>query len=447
MAKYVITGAQASYTTKGKNKGETARVNETLLEGLEKYCAKNEAELIVLGLPGADISETVYHQSVPQLDNPPITLNSNVQVSDMKVPPQNVDPASGRTRFAQNDQTLIYAHPKQRFKAVPSSNSKLPKLLLTTGVITSPNYHTGNHRGDVAKRDHNFGAAVCEVIDDTFYNVRHIRAFKNGKFADMGTVYNGNSAPRRIHTEALVIGDLHIGETDSDCYVANYEMMGFFKPSRIILHDSFNGATISFHERDQLLTKAKNSGMTLEDELRMYHEEITKMSKQNPRSQIYIVKSNHDVRLERYLQDGQFMREPRNTELGLKLATSMLDGNDPLEYAFNMMGRHPSNVKFLDRRSDLKVYGYQLASHGDKGNSGARNANIFARELAHGKSITGHSHTPESLRDTYIVGTSTKLDLDYLDGSANSWMHCNAALYKGGQVQLLPIINGKWRAK
>ena len=105
------------------------------------------------------------------------------------------------------------------------------------------------------------------------------------------------------------------------------------------------------------------------------------------------------------------------------------------------------NIDFLDLQTDFKRWGCQLASHGHRGNSGARKASALSRELAHGKSITGHTHAPEILRDTYIVGTSTRLNLPYTDGSATSWMSANAVLYEGGLVQLVPVINGKWKRK
>ncbi len=455
--KYVITAAQASYESKldkeGNKmvvqRGQVAKVNERLLGGLEKYCAQNDAELIILPMNGADSRETSFHPSVPEIYNGNKVLNSNIRISNMKVPPQNTDPTTGRLRFAQQDRTLIYPHSKQRFRAVPSSNGELPKLLITTGAITTPNYHESNHRGDVARRDHTYGAVVAEIIDDTFYNVRHIKALKNGTFIDMGVKYDGNKRPTKAKIEALVLGDLHVGDTDPKTRQANYEMIDFFKPKRLILHDVFNGHSINPHESKNLVSRLTEYGkgrLDLDQELRECGEELTNLCKSTT-GKVYVVKSNHDVFLERYLEQGDFMKEPWNAEISLKLAYAMSNGEDPLEYGIRQ-SKMPKNLKFLQLISNLKVGGYQLASHGHKGNSGSRNASITARETAHGgKSITGHSHTPEILRDTYIVGTSTLLDLPYTDGSASSWMHANAVLYTGGQVQLIPIINGKWKRK
>jgi hypothetical protein len=167
------------------------------------------------------------------------------------------------------------------------------------------------------------------------------------------------------------------------------------------------------------------------------------------KNRVYVVASNHPFFLNRYLQDGDFMkREPWNARMALRLSERMCDGEDPVEAGMKLLGGIPENVVFLKLRDDLKVWGYQLASHGHRGNSGSRSSsNASSREIAHGRSITGHTHTPEVFRNTYIVGTSSRLDLQYTDGAASSWMAANAVLYEGGSVQLIPIIRGKWKPK
>ena len=103
----------------------------------------------------------------------------------------------------------------------------------------------------------------------------------------------------------------------------------------------------------------------------------------------------------------------------------------------------PKNVIFLKRDQDYKVRHWQLGAHGDKGGNGAKGS-VKSREKAYGQSITGHTHTPEMLRRTIIVGTSTYLQLRYNEGPS-SWMNTHALLYDTGKVQLVNIINGAWR--
>jgi len=44
------------------------------------------------------------------------------------------------------------------------------------------------------------------------------------------------------------------------------------------------------------------------------------------------------------------------------------------------------------------------------------------------------------------VGTSSQIDQKYNAGYGNSNIAGNAILYKNGTVQMIPIINGRWRS-
>ena len=451
---YVITSAQAmgEGTSRGLYRGAP---NTSLLKGLEYYCKENESELIILTMNGKDASEKELHPELAirnDLSYPEKRLkklNENIYISDMVVPPQNVDPASGRERFVQTGQSQVYAHSKQRFKVVPSSNNKLPKIMATTGTITHPNYNETNHRGDAARRDHTYGAIIVEVIDNTYYNLRNIRAQKDGKFVDMGIKFDGNSKPLQLKVEALILGDIHVGDTDILSRKANYEMIEIFQPKRLFIHDFVNGHSVNPYERENLMTRAASyykGRLSLEEELKECYKELCSIVKVMGKGEVNIVASNHDFFVDRYIERGDFIKEPWNTKLTLKLADAIIEGKNPAEMGIRMMGGIPSNVNFLKIDDDYKVWGWQLGSHGHKGISGARGS-IRSREISHGKSITGHTHTPEILRNTIIVGTSTKLNLDYTKGSGSSWMAANALVYEGGFVQLIPIINGKWKKR
>lgn len=460
--KYVITAFQAKQNGKNSDlyginytKGSP---NKNLIDGLIKYAEETEAKIMYLSMNGMDASEypeefadkfflnnpDVYH---PKDRN--IRLNKNCIVSDDIVPPQNMDPATSRDRIVQGDQTRIYAHSKQRFKSIAAGNGRLPKLLITTGACTHPNYNETNHRGDMAKKEHKYGAVVVEIIDNSYFNVRHVPAMKNGKFIDMGQIYNGNKSVGKANVEALVLGDIHWGDHDPKTIQANDEMIKFFNPKKLFLHDFLNGHSINPHERDQMITRIRSyeSGrLSIEDELKNANKELSRIAKANPNTEINLVRSNHGFFVDRYLESGQFIKEPWNAKIAIKLADAMINGENPVKVGLNMMGKLPSNVNFLELRDDYKIWGRQFASHGNKGISGARGS-IRSCEIAFGKSATGHTHAPEIMRDTVIVGTSTRLDLPYTDGSASRWMAANFVQYEGGLFQLLPVINGKWMAK
>jgi hypothetical protein len=138
------------------------------------------------------------------------------------------------------------------------------------------------------------------------------------------------------------------------------------------------------------------------------------------------------------------MQDTQNAYLAAKLFVAKVDGDDPLVAGLALSGQLPENVRFLKRDEDYKVRGWQLGSHGDRGPNGGKGS-IRSKETAEGKSITGHTHTPEILRDTVVVGTSTYLRLPYTVGPS-SWMNTNALLYDTGTAQLVNIIDGSWRA-
>ena len=437
-------------------KSGMGRPNKTLIHGLEKYCETNDAKLNIISINGMNIYDEKLHpffesrKDVFPSEYVKGNLNENVVFANILVPPQNMDPSTSRERHVRADQTTIFAHSKQRLKSIASGNISHPKLLITTGMCTTPNYDFSNHKGDLAMKEYMLGAVVVEVIDDIYFNVRHVRSLKNGTFIDMGNVFRGNAEIGKAKIEALVLGDIHLGDDDKETMQANYQMIQFFKPQRLFLHDFVNGHSVNPHERKNVIERArafKKGRLSIEEELKNANKEINKFARYMKGGEVNVVYSNHGFFVDRYLERGEFLKnEPWNVEIALKLSYALLKNENPVEVGIKMMGSVRSNVNFLPLRCDYKVEGWQLASHGHKGTSGTRGS-VKSREEADGKSITGHTHAPEILRNTIIVGTSTKLDLPYTDGGASRWVAANAVLYKGGLFQLLPIINGKWRKK
>ena len=287
---YVITSAQAK-----------ASVNKNFLDGLERLCEERDGEIRIKELPGKDIGENWgdglsekdieepekikdYEWIIPrELDGKTEPrkkekYNDNVMSSDIIVPPQNLDPATGQGRFVRADSTSIVAHTKQRLKCFPCSNYNFPKLFVSTGAITHPRYNIDNDRGNKALKDHDYGAILVEVLNDEFYNIRNIIALDNGKFVDLGEIrgktngvlYNGKGRTEKATLEALVLGDIHLGDHDPLIMKANYEMIEELEPKRIFLHDLFNGHSINHHSFKEPLRRARlaNEGKNnLEKEL------------------------------------------------------------------------------------------------------------------------------------------------------------------------------------
>jgi len=459
--KYLITSAQAC-----------ASPHKNFLSGLEKYANDREAEIIVLPMIGESAHEDIIerqdkngvpygglHKSFEKygVEFDKRKLNDNIQIVQFHVRPYQIDPLTGLSRFAQRETTQVFASPKQRVKAIPHSNNQIPKLLVTTGACTHPNYASGSDSsaerrrlGNIARGDHTYGALVVEIESEEIFHLRNIRANNDGKFVDLGRKYDGNKVSK-AELEAIVFGDWHVGYTDPAVKKANYEMIKELKPKRIFLHDFFDGHSVSPHRDKKLITEQIMEGVdknfsSLEQELSDCRDELIQLDDSMKGREIYVVASNHHEFLDRYLDEGRFVKDPYNARFAFRLSTKLSEDKIPIEEGMKMVGKVPKGVTFLRREEDLKIRGFQLGSHGDKGPSGARSS-VNSKENDYGRSITGHVHSLEVQRDTYIAGTSTPLTIFYNKGNPTSWTNSNILLYETGTAQFVNVIFGKWRVR
>lgn len=449
--RFVISAAQAE-----------AKPHRNLLRSLKTYTEAVGGKMIILPLIGRDAKQdwTDLDPAFADMDVEygQRKLNDNIQLAQFHVRPYQIDPVVGLNRFVQRETTQVFASPKQRLKPVAHSTRHHPKFLVTTGAVTEPNYATTEDTsaerrrlGEIAKRDHTYGGVVVEVKDNNVFYMRHITANKGGKFVDLGTSYDGEEV-NPAACEALVLGDYHCGRTDPDVLEATYKMIDDLKPERIVLHDFFDGHSVSHHAEKQLIQQGilqiQDYGHeSLEQELKQCNDELRVLSGLSP--QVVVVMSNHHEFLWRYLDEGRFMRDKENARLGFKLASHMAeaDENDPVSYGIELVGgKLPKNIKFLKRTDDYRVHGYQLGAHGDKG-AGFGYGSMVGKENDYGQSISGHVHSAQTLRNTHTVGTMLPLDMFYLRGSPHSWTNSHAALYENGKVQHHILFKNDYRLR
>lgn len=430
-------------------------VDTKFLKSIENFCKRNKALLLVL--PCADPAAQVGWQLDSILKGidiifKDVALNKSIFISSIELSAKHVDPVTGLARIGQREGSFIYASPKQRLKMTPTSNTKLPHAIMTTGAITKPNYNTNRYMSKrtayIANNDHVMGGIIVEIENDKIFHYRQVQANVDGQFADLGKMYTQTSI-KSYAPDSLVLGDWHSGETDPDArkhfITAKNSVLNLVKPKRVVLHDGFNGKSISHHEIHNKVLRARhaaNNHLSLQNELYEYRDDLDMLARLV--DQVVVVKSNHDEFLDRYLREGRYVEDPQNHLLGLKLAAGMVEGRDPLKYAVEWLGlENFKKIVWLNRDEDFKVAGIELGAHGDKGANGAR-GNLKAMENAYGNSVSGHSHTPEILRGAWQVGTLSLLKLDYNSGPS-SWMHTSCIVYPNGQRQLINVINGKWR--
>lgn len=436
-----------------------APVHAGFLASLRRYCAENDAALLVLPATdpaskgGAFLAQELAADHIVGTD---VALNRNLFVSAIKLSAKHIDPLTGLGRIGQRNGSFVYASPKQRLEVVPTSNTKLPVALMTTGAVTLPNYEPDERKSHaymsrrtayIADNDHVIGAVIVEVQGRDRFHFTQVQADRRGTFAHLGRLWgpDGSSA---YAPEALVLGDLHAGETSPEAWAAYVaapnSVRAVTRPRTVVIHDGFNGRSINHHEAKNSVMRARlaaQNHLGLADELALYAgvlDELTGLFEE-----VILVKSNHDEFLERYLADGGYMRDPHNTDIGLELSRAAIAGKDPLRYGVERLLAHPERVRWLARDEDYKVGGVELGAHGDKGSNGARGS-LRAMENAYGQSVSGHSHSPAILRGAWRVGTTSVLKMSYNKGPS-SWLHSSCLVYADGRRQLVNVIEGAWQ--
>jgi hypothetical protein len=504
---YVITSAQgiqnphsARHYGRDPSKGG---VNFPLLNNIERYVQDSSAELQICAVPGAYVNEIMidsrllgrgdvyieknargrlerqiereagrrkvgeekgahieehYFWKIPDIElveNMNVIgkkLNSNACIMGIPEPSQNKDPLVGKkiftSKYGGGGNSFVMPHPKQRLAPVAKGQSKYPKLMLTTGSVTHPNYNTTNRTGFIADECHEYGFAVVDVIDDKLYLPRIVPALKNGTFVDMGIQYAPGKDPQKVRAWAMKEGDAHVYEIDPLTDKANDEMIIYFRPRFYHVGDVFDSGSIGFHELDnelERMEKSRKNRNNLEEELEMVGNYLQKKSRLAKDGIVRVDYSNHDDMLYRWIAKGAYRNDDKNRKMAHKIAGEFNSGDVILEVALRkVMGFKFKNVEFLKPEDDVIYWGYQFGAHGHRGKNGARGSLKSLKE-AYTKVVIGHVHQLEVDEGSMSAGTSSKIPMDYQKGNPSTSMAGNVVLYENGLAQALPIIRGRWK--
>lgn len=431
--KYFVTAAVAGQS-----------VNQKFFNSIKNYCKLTGAEFVLMPMLGTRKQDTEYAKELIDNTDHFVTeyvFNSNLKALEAMLSPQQINPLTGFKRLGFKNSSFIVASPKQQLEVVPVSSVGFPHLLHSTGCITNPDSYAFNRQGMLARQDHIVGGLIIEIEDQQLFHIREVQADKKGGFYDLNKYYLEDTVTES-KAKAFVMGDYHAGFHDSSAVEAWTEVVKLTKPDYILFHDLFDGVSISHHSEHDLFEQVNRPANvdTLEKELLLTETELNKWSSTFPDSEMVIVRSNHDEHLDRYLREARYVKDRFNHKLSLKLALHMLDGLNPIEQHV----KTNKNVRWLQRDEDFKVAGIQLGYHGDKSGNGARgSANTL--ELSFGKSVVGHMHTPQILRDTWVVGTTSILHRSYTKGHPSSWLHTSCLIYETGQRTLITSVDGKWK--
>jgi len=374
-----------------------------------------------------------------------------VLAADVKIQPTASSPLSGFEALTGTDSCII-GHPKMQMQYVASPAGKYPKLLSTTGSVTVRN-STNTKAGKLGDFHHFLGGVVVE-IDGDWYTIRQVNCDRQtGKFTDLDTDYSPRSISHARNASGLVLGDVHSAVTDPKVTFATYSKGGIvdtLHPRKIVVHDVCDGITCNpHHVGDPYVKMAKyhdvRGGVRAEIE-----EACAYLNKSQKEAEVFVVPSNHNDFLRRWMITHNWHADPLNAEFYLETAAFMasearvkpngIEYPDPFIYWVNRLA---PKVTCLTPGASLLISGVECGMHGHQGPNGTRGT---LKNLARigAKVITGHTHTPGIVEGHYQVGTSTPLQLDYNVGPS-SWMQAHVVIYASGKRSVIVIRDGKWK--
>lgn len=439
----------------GWGQAET-KVHTQLLKNIECYAKEIDASIHIIAgrykspisLKGSkDLAKNEKNtklfwaeELLPYLDAARHKIHKHLCIlSDVKVQPTASTPLSGMNGITGLESCII-GHPRVHLKSLPVLEGYPNKLILTTGAVTLENY-TDSKSGKKGEFHHQFAFVIVELDGDIFH-VRQIIASNDGSFYDLHNFVDKETVFLHSGAEAIIFGDLHLTEEDEQAVNTSFEIAEKLNVKHnIILHDTFNGTSISPHESKSPFKQLKKeeSGLdNLENEL-LYVKNFFNSKKD---CNFISVCSNHDLWLDRWLNDVDW-RKSRNKKMYLELASSLSkDTENKGVLSMYLKQNNIDNVRCLGINDSYIVLGNELAIHGHQGVAGSRGSIIQFKNI-NTKNITGHSHNPTREDGAVVVGTLTKLRLSYNTG-LSSWLHSNAVIFPNGKVQQIHVINGKY---
>lgn len=426
-----------------------AVVNKNLLRNLLAFADKHKVDKIYLYvMAGKTKDETLISQFLTdkriefiQADKNGIKLNDNLKLYDTRILASQINPLTGFNKKLHRDYSYILPSPKIRYVSIPNT-SVYPRFLATTGALTYGNYKQHIAQGRKADLEHQFGFAFVQIKNNRIFNYHPIEALKNGNF-NYNREYYHTGKVLDEQPEALVLGDYHNGDTCPKVRKVTIKMIEDLKPKRVFFHDLFNGHSINHHERHNNLSKARmwrDKIHVLQEEVEQCLKELNYFANRFPDVQFFIVESNHDIFLSKYIGQENFLEDGQNSVFACKLFYTVSDNRkEPiLKTAMELVGKLSSNVRFLNEDEEYRVSGVGLDVHGHRGPSGSRGTPMsFSNNNL--KLITGHTHSPAINANGLTVGTSTHLKLNYTKGPS-SWLNAHALLYKSGKYTLITLI-------
>lgn len=384
-----------------------------------------------------------------------------VWCGNMNTLPTAVRPLTGFETYTGR-RSGVFPHSKLSMESVASGKTEATKFNYTTGTVTQLNY-IQKKEGIKAERAHSYGGLLVEVNDQGSWWVRQLCAGQNGEIqdldvlADLGVVSLGNPVL------SLTWGDTHTEMIDREVERVAWGpggMLDVLRPEEQHFHDVLNFGRRSHHDRlnphrrFELMIQGRE---LVQQEVQGVAEFLHRAGR--PWCRSYVVDSNHDGAMMRWLRETDWRQDLPNAEYYLEAQLRVLQALRRQERGFHLvewavareaslLGRESPATFLREDQSHVicrdEQGGIECGMHGHLGLNGARASPASLAKMGR-RANTAHTHTAGIYNGVFTAGTSSKLDLEYNRGPS-SWSHSHIVTYPNGQRAIVTMWNGKWRA-
>jgi len=439
---------------------QEARANRDFLAAIQAWCAERDGTLVInpvnyvnprtRGEAERTRADKWWDPALAEymLEN---ELRPHPELSIMTTKAQATahNPLPSRLSGRTQHRSAVFGHPQLSMRTVATPQSKLPKILYSSGAITEKNY-SETLAGDMADFHHSLGGVIVEVRGNRFY-LREVTWDGEG-FTDLDRRYTAQGGEAAPPPEALVMGDIHAPHFVSPTVMnATFGQGGIhetLRPRRLFLHDLADNRNVNHHELANRLTRAALVGKgegSIAQELAGVAQWLLNLPEFE---EVLVVRSNHDDFLGQWLERAH--PEPQNAKLFHQLSYLMLEHFEghgsfpiPLELALRQNHLLPDNIRFLNTDEPCQIGGVELGMHGHRGPDGARGS-LRNLSMIGTRSMVGHGHGPGIWQGGYMVGMSSVYRHGYNNGPS-SWLQSHGLVHANGYRQLVHMIKDTWR--
>lgn len=385
---------------------------------------------------------------------------------ELNVLPTAVNPLEGLENYTYRKSTIV-PHPKLAMESIPTMKSEGVKLMFTTGCISRRNY-IKRKAGFKAEHFHSYGFLLVEVDADGRWYCRQVIQGEDGSMYDMDRRAFKGKVTTGHRVADITWGDIHALKLDKAVAEVSFghaktSMVETLRPETQHVHDLLDFSPRSHHTRKdphEVYRAFKNGHWELTAELKITADVLWNQIVR-PWCETFVVNSNHDRHLERWLKEADWRLDPANAKTILALNLVVLQGIDAdrktnlTEVALHMgwdkieTDRPIGTVKFLAEDESHIILpkvdgGIECGLHGDRGSNGAKGT-VSGIAKTDRKTNMADKHAAAICNHVYCCGLTGLLDQNYNHG-LNSWTHAHIVTYPNGERAIYSIWKGKWRA-